>query len=158
MFKKSLVGIIALGMVLVISLGAFDSNILAQEDDEKVINIGDYGSKNNSFTRDCYFLKDTLGAGHVNASYIPNVGWLISVEEAGQFNFDKMTTAIQDLSRFSLGLETGVVKRETKIFVSFEVLGEADYILVFNAEDLNNVENWKIYKGDKEQCNCPLGG
>jgi len=89
-------------LVIAVMFFASTGNILAQEDDEKVINIEDYGSKNNSFTSDCYFLKDTLGAGHINASYLPNVGWLVSVEEAGQFNFDKMTTAIQDQFRFSL--------------------------------------------------------
>jgi len=155
MLKNSLVRIIVLGIVLVISLGTFDSNILAQEAaDEKIININDYGLKKSYFTSDCYFLKDALCAEHVNASYIPNVGWLINVEEAGQFNFDKMKTAIQDQFIFSLDLENGVVKRGTKIFVFFEVFDGDDYILAFNAEDLDNVDNWKIYKGGKEQCNC----
>jgi len=140
---KSKILVVALVIILV------TFNILAQKVDEKIINIKDYELKKSAFVGDCYGLKDALSARYVSASYIPNVGWLISVEGAGQFNFDKMTTAIQNQLEFSLDLEVGVVEKETKIFVSFKLSFGDDYILIFNAGDLDNVENWKIYKGGK---------
>lgn len=139
-----------LAVVLVIVLVAFSSSILGQKVDEKIINIKDYELKKSAFVGDCYGLKDALSARYVSPSYIPDVGWVISVDGAGQFNFDKMATAIQNQLWFSLDLEVGAVKKETKIFVSFKLIAGDDYILVFKAEDLNNVENWKVYRGGKE--------
>ena len=138
-----------LAVVLLIVLITFNSNILAQKVDEKIINIKDYELKKSAFVGDCYGLKDALSARYVSPSYIPDVGWLISVDGAGQFNFDKMTTAIQNQLWFSLDLEVGVVEKGTKIFVSFKLIAGDDYILIFNAGDLDNVENWKIYKGGR---------
>ena len=137
-------------VVLAIILVVFSSSILGQKVDEKIINVKDYELKKSAFVGDCYGLKDALGARYVSPSYIPDVGWLISVDGAGQFNFDKMAVAIQNQLWFSLDLEVGAVEKETKIFVSFKLTFGDDYILVFNAGDLDNVEKWKIYRVDKE--------
>lgn len=135
-------------VVLVIILVAF-SSILAQKVGGKIINIEDYELKKSAFVGDCSGLKNALAARYVSPSYIPDIGWLISVDGAGQFNFDKMATIIQDQLWFSLDPEVRAVEKGTKIFVAFKLIAGDDYILVFNAGDLNNVENWGVYRGGK---------
>lgn len=129
---------------LVFSLIVFSGYVLSQE----ATVIEGYSEVNRLLGSDCFALKEALLAKSAAMSYIPNVGWLFVVENAGKFSFERMATAVQDnLISLDLLIARKQITGSAKIIVSFKVQLGDDYILVFHAKDLNDVNKWKIYKG-----------
>ena len=117
---------------------------------QEIISMEGYEDIANPLKSDCWALGDALVAQHSSVSYIPEVGWLFIIENAGQFDFEKMATAVKEnLISLDLLLARKQIANNTKMFISFKVILADDYILVFNAEDLSNTEKWKVYKGER---------
>lgn len=131
---------------LVFSLIVFSGYALSQE----ATVIEGYSEVNRLLGSDCFALKEALLAKSAATSYIPNVGWLFVVENAGKFNFERMATAVQgNLISLDLLIARKQIMGSAKIIVSFKVQFGDDYILVFHAKDLNDVNKWKVYKGSQ---------
>lgn len=112
--------------------------------------VENYSSVHGYLETDALILHDNLGAQEYALSYVPEYGWLFIVKNYGQYNFQKVSSAIQrSFESVELLIIQDRLDPDTKFTVALKLDIAADLFITFKAKNLQDTDKWTIYRGNR---------
>jgi len=112
--------------------------------------IENYSSINGYLETDALVLHDNLGAQDYSLSYVPEYGWVFIVKNYGQYNFQKVSLAIQrSFESVKLLILQDRLDPNTMLTVALKLDLAADHFITFKAKNLQDTDKWTIYRGNR---------
>ena len=115
---------------------------------KKINEIENYSNVNSYLETDALVLHDNLGAQDYSLSYVPQFGWVFIVKNYGQYNFQRVSSAIKrSLESVELLILQDRLAPDTKLTIVLKLDLAPDHFITFKAKNLENSDKWTVYRG-----------
>lgn len=143
--NQSAISISLMIVFVTISFFAFNSY------GKKISELEDYSSVNSYLETGAMILHDNLSAEDYALSYVPKSGWVFIIKNYGQFGFERVSSAIKgSLESVELLVLQDKLKPSAKLTISLKLDLAEDYLITFQAKDLEDTSKWAVYQGSNK--------